>query len=230
MYPEEEYLPISSLQHLLFCERQFALIFIERQWDENLFTVEGKLLHSKVDSARAETRQGVRTAFGLLLKSDRLGLFGKADVIEFHLIDKNPNTPFKSNLPHTFPDFLKKGLWQAYPVEYKRGKPKPQECDAVQLCAQAICLEEMLNINVPMGAVFYGKTRRRKEFVFDRDLRALTEKTSLRAHELFKSGITPKAQYSKSCESCSIKDLCLPGVMDGSKSVKEYIAKMLVQE
>ncbi|HDZ02544.1 MAG TPA: CRISPR-associated protein Cas4, partial [Nitrospirae bacterium] len=138
-YTEDNLLPLSALQHLLFCERQCALIHIEQAWGENLFTAEGRIMHDRVDTAKHETRRNIRTEFGVPLRSLRLGLIGKADAVEFH---KRGN------------------MWHPFPVEYKRGKPKQDNSDKVQLCAQALCLEEMMNVEIPKGALFYGKTRR----------------------------------------------------------------------
>ncbi len=208
MFPEDELLPLSGLQHLLFCERQCALIHIEQLWQENLFTAEGRLLHEKVDTAKHEKRKGVRTVFGLRIQSLRLGLVGKADVVEYHKTGK---------------------IWLPYPVEYKRGKPKINRCDEVQLCAQAICLEEMLKIDIPSGALFYGRTRRRKVVQFDQQLRELVQKTADRFHKLVRSGTTPKAEYSKKCKSCSLYDICLPKSTTGRKSVKRYLSKLFNQ-
>ena len=152
MYSEDELLPLSALQHLLFCERQCALIHIEQAWSENLFTAEGRIMHERVDSGGRESRGAVRLAYGLALHSFRLGLAGKADVVEFHRDGA--------------------GNWQPFPVEHKRGRAKKENWDRVQLCAQAICLEEMLGTAVPAGALFYGKSRRRQDVVFDAELRA----------------------------------------------------------
>jgi CRISPR-associated exonuclease Cas4 len=195
LFPDDQLLPISALQHLLYCPRQCALIHVERLWAENRFTVEGRHLHGRADAGKRENRGGLRTTRALPLWSYQLGLIGKADVVEFAAANPdsiaNPGTPF--------------------PVEYKRGKPKPHEADRVQLCAQALCLEEMLGVPVPGGALFYGKTRRRCDVSFDATLRALTRETIARAHALFESGVTPAAEYEKKkCESCSLIDLCLP--------------------
>ena len=173
MYPESDLLPISALQHLLYCERQCALIHIEQAWVENRLTAEGRVLHEKVHGGEAETRPGVRIVRAPRLHSFRIGLFGVADVVEFHKLDdagrpRNPPVPF--------------------PVEYKRGRPKRGDEDRVQLCAQAMCLEEMLGAPVPAGALFYGKPRRRDEVCFDESLRGLTERTAQRLHELLASG------------------------------------------
>jgi len=186
-------LPLSALQHLLFCERQSALIHVERLWEENRFTAEGRVLHEKVDEGRGESRPGVRITRSLQLRSEALGLHGVADVVELHArVD---------------------GGWQPFPVEYKRGKPKAHDADLVQLCAQAICLEEAFGVPVPEGALFYGQTRRRLDVVFDEGLRALTRRTAARLHELIASGVTPRAVKEKKCEACSLKEVCLPEAM-----------------
>ena len=203
MYNEDQLLPISALQHLLFCPRQCVLIHIERLWEENVLTAEGRIAHEKVDESGAETRAGRKTVFGLPLRSLRLGLIGKADVVEFSQDAA--------------------GKIVAFPVEHKRGRPKEKDCDRVQLCAQAMCLEEMAGCMVPDGALFYGKTRRREDVVFDDGLRQLTEETALRLHELIDAGITPRAKYAKKCKSCSLVELCLPQVSSVKRSVERYL-------
>lgn len=203
MYSEDDLIQLSALQHLVFCERQCALIHIEQLWSENLFTAEGRIMHGKVDTANREVRGKVRIEYGVPLRSLRLGLIGKADVVEFH----------------------KKGdKWIPFPVEYKRGKPKGDNCDKVQLCAQAICLEEMLNIEIREGALFYGQTRRREDVVFDERVRRETEEAAKKVHELIESGITPKAEYSEKCKKCSLLELCLPKV---NKKASNYLLKAL---
>jgi CRISPR-associated exonuclease Cas4 len=168
MFFENELLPLSAIQHFLFCERQCALIHIEQQWEENRFTVEGRLLHERVDDKGHESRGDVRIARGLAIRSLRLGLAGVADVVEFHRMDEPERaTDTLVKLPDTA------GWWKAFPIEYKRGKPKPGPCDEAQLCAQAICLEEMLGIRITEGALFYHSIRRRKDVSFDGALRAL---------------------------------------------------------
>ncbi|HEW79231.1 MAG TPA: CRISPR-associated protein Cas4, partial [Phycisphaerales bacterium] len=189
MYSEDDLIQLSALQHLLFCERQCALIHIEQLWSENLFTAEGRIIHEKVDTANREVRRNVRTEYGMPMRSMHLGLIGKADVVEFHRQEDG---------------------WQPFPVEYKRGKAKENNCDKVQLCAQAICLEEMLDVEIEHGALFYGRTRRRLDVVFDNDLRTETEDTARKLHKLIESGITPGAEYSEKCRNCSLVDLCMP--------------------
>lgn len=206
MNPEEPIM-ISALQHFVFCSRQCTLIHIEQVWDENRFTAEGKIMHEHVHEQGDESRGNVRIGRGIPLRSLRLGLVGVADVVEFHRIDRN--------------------LWQPFPVEYKRGKPKPDSSDSVQLCAQAICLEEMLSIPVPKGALFYGRTRRRLDVTFDESLRARTEEAAREAHDLIESGVTPPPVYGKRCESCSLLNKCMPRKMEKQVSVKRYLKRMI---
>lgn len=206
MYAEDQLLPLSALQHLIFCERQCALIHIEQIWDENRLTVEGRIMHERVHQAEDELRDGVRISRGLRLRSLELGLSGIADVVEFHRQAEG---------------------WQPFPVEYKRGKPKPDACDEVQLCAQALCLEEMLACAIPSGALFYGTTRRRKDVKFGPDLRGQTATAARRLHELLAKGITPPAVYDKKCDNCSLVHVCLPKTADGHKSAVEYLRRSL---
>jgi CRISPR-associated exonuclease Cas4 len=212
LYNEDDLLMISALQHLLFCPRQCALIHIEQQWTENRYTAEGKIMHDRVDEVGRESRGRIRTVFGLPLRSLRLGLSGRADAVEYHRQgDDSAPTPF----------------WQAFPVEYKRGKPKKNDSDLVQLCAQAICLEEMLACSVPEGAMYYGKPRRRMAVIFDDTLRKETTDAARRLHELIESGRTPQARYEKKCDSCSLLPLCMPKVTGARRSVQGYMAKSL---
>ena len=205
MYSEDDLLPLSALQHLVFCERQCALIHIEQMWSENLFTAQGRILHERVHQENAQRRKDIRIEHGMRLRSLRLGMVGKADVIEFHRSQDNN--------------------WRPFPVEYKRGKPKSNNCDAVQLCAQALCLEEMLTVSVPRGAIYYGKERHRTEVVFDEDLRKETERAVDRLRRLIESGKTPPPVYEKKCDSCSLFGLCLPKTV-GKKSVDQYFHAM----
>lgn len=211
-YTEDDLIPLSALQHLIFCERQCALIHVEQLWIENLFTAEGRIMHERVDTGNRESRGNIRIEYGMPLRSLRLGLTGKADVVEFHLSSDDLLSGSKS-----------KAKWQPFPVEYKRGKPKKDNCDKVQLCAQALCLEEMLNTEIPKGALFYGKTRRRQDVPFDRALRLETEKAAKRVHELIKAGKTPKPVYKKKCDSCSFVGLCLPKTIEKNRSVNRYL-------
>jgi CRISPR-associated exonuclease Cas4 len=214
-YAEDDLLMISAIQHLLFCPRQCALIHIEQQWTENRFTAEGRIMHERVDEVGRESRGRIRTVFGLPLRSLRLGLSGRADAVEYH---RQGNDPAETL------------FWQPFPVEYKRGKPKKNDSDLVQLCAQALCLEEMLGCAVPEGAIYYGKPRRRMAVIFDDTLREETTEAARRLHELIESGRTPQARYEKKCESCSLFSLCMPKITGARRSVRGYMEKALDQE
>ncbi len=180
-FSEEDLLPLSALQHLLFCKRQCALIHIEQAWVENLYTAEGRIMHERVAAGGQAARGDVRVEYGVPLRSLRLGVTGKADVVEFHR--------------KTGTDKTRRAMWQPFPVEYKRGKPKKGNYDKVQLCAQAMCLEEMLDTEIPCAALFYGRTRRRQDVLFDPALRQATENAAQELHALFHSGLTPKPVY-----------------------------------
>ena len=207
MYSESELLPLSALQHLQFCKRQCALIHVEQLWIENRFTAEGRIMHDRVDSGSRESRKMVRTEFSVPLRSLELGIVGKADVVEFHKGDTDDG----------------KAVWMPFPVEYKRGKPKKDNCDRIQLCAQALCLEEMTGLQVGFGALFYGKTRRRLDVSFEEALRKETTETAFRLHDLIRERITPPPEFSPKCRSCSFVDLCLPDKVDGRHSVDQYL-------
>lgn len=181
---DDDALPISGLQHLAFCPRQWALIHLEQAWVENGYTAEGRLLHELADLPGESRRGSVRTVRGMWLRSERLGLTGRADVVEFRPAP--------------------------YPVEYKRGKRKPNDCDTVQLCAQALCLEEMLHTVIEHGAIFYGNPRRRLEVEFTPQLRARTEELAATMHGLYKNRVTPVATPGPYCRNCSLVDVCLP--------------------
>jgi len=229
MFDEDDLLPISALAHLFFCERRAALIHIEALWDENRFTAEGRNLHDRAHESALESRGDVRIARGLRLRSLRLGLSGKADVVEFRRLaeaetaagEESGGLPAGVALPGT------QGSWQPFPVEYKRGRLRREEGYEVQLCAQALCLEEMLGVAVPLGAVFYGQPRRRLEATFGEELRRETETAAVRLHELIRDGKTPPARYEKKCESCSLLSLCMPKTTGGRKSVDRYLAGIL---
>lgn len=205
IYDEDDLLALSGLQHLMFCPRQWALIHLEGIWAENRLTAEGRHLHERVHELDSETRNGVKTVRGLLLRSLRLGLTGQADVVEFPTGEGTP-VPF--------------------PVEYKRGRPKPDRCDEVQLCAQALCLEEMLHVHIPRGALFYGQPRRRHEVVFDESLRRETEALAAAMHQMFNSGVTPPAVYEKKCDNCSLYNWCLPKNTGESQRVSRYMDRV----
>jgi len=210
--------PLSALQHLVFCERQCALIYLERLWAENPLTLEGKALHEETDSGSAESRGDVRIARSLPLRNHRLGLVGRADVVELHRVSTGEDG-------FELPDVS--GRWRPFPVEFKRGRPKSHDADRVQLCGQALCLEEMLDVDVPAGALFYGKTRRREDVAFDAELRQRTEAAATRAHELLASGRTPPAVLEPKCRRCSLRDLCRPEA--AGRSVRDYLHRALAE-
>lgn len=195
----EDFLPLSALQHFSFCPRQFALIHIEQQWAENRYTAEGQVMHQRVNKGESETRSNLRIARSLRLVSHELGLAGVADVVEFHRVDDGgcalPGHP---------------GRWRPYPVEYKRGRSKAEDCDRVQLCAQAMALEEMLDVEIPEGAIFYGQPRRRECVNIDRPLRAQTRQIASEIHAIFARGELPTAESGPKCEHCSLRELCMP--------------------
>lgn len=219
MYTESDLQPISALQHLSFCPRQWGLIHLEQLWAENVFTAEGRVLHERVHEDESETRGDVRIVRSLRIHSLRLGLAGQADVVEFHLVSGKSDAVTDVAFPG------RPGCWQPYPVEYKRGKPKIDICDEVQLCAQALCLEEMLSTDIPEGAFFYGKPRRRHKIAFDERLRRETVKLCERLHELYQKKITPKAEYGKKCRSCSLYDFCRPKTMGVEKKIDLYVRR-----
>ena len=201
---EDALIQLSALQHFLFCQRQCALIHLEQLWAEDAATAEGRLMHARSDAGRAESRPGVRIARGLALRSFALGVSGRADVVEFH---GSPPRPF--------------------PVEYKRGKPKSHRADEVQLCAQAICLEEMFGQPVPEGALYYGETRRRLAVAFDPGLRALTADVASAARAMLSEGRTPPPRYTKACVRCSLLELCQPRALERPPDVARWLARQL---
>lgn len=219
MFDEDDLLPLSGLQHLAFCERQWALIHIEQQWDENRLTQEGRLLHDRVHEPGAEARPGVVIARGLRIHSFRLGLSGEADVVEFRRTESGASGSIQLE--------GRSGSWAPFPVEYKRGRPKPDARDEVQLCAQALCLEEVFGVSIPSGALFYGQNRRRTAVEFGAVLRKRTEELAKRMHELYSSRTTPHAAYSKKCDNCSLIERCMPRMNANRGSVTRYLATAL---
>jgi CRISPR-associated exonuclease Cas4 len=219
LYAEDDLLPLSALEHLVFCERQCALIHIEQLWDESAATVEGHHLHDSAHDVGTDSRGDVRIARGLMLRSLRLGLSGKTDVVEFHLVPVGEAGGAKLGGVD--------GLWRPFPVEYKRGRRRQERSYEVQVCAQALCLEEMLGVTVSEGALFYGKTARRQAVVFDEGLRKETEKAAERLHELFRRRVTPKPVYvMNKCRQCSLVDVCLPKQAGSSRSVSAYLKRV----
>lgn len=205
-YDEDDLVMISALQHYLFCPRQCALIHLEQQWLENRLTAEGRILHERVHTIGRESRRKQRIAFDVPIRSLQLGLTGRADIVEFHLREN--------------------GAWLPLPVEYKRGRPKKDDSDRVQLCAQAICLEEMLACPVPAGALYYGEKKRRTAVTFDEALRENTARTAAAVHALLAGGKTPPPHFAAHCKNCSFMPLCLPKVAT-KKRVSHYLRKMV---
>ena len=229
-FTEDELLPVSLLQHLLFCERRAALVHIEGIWDENVFTTEGNILHDKVhDDQPVESRVDVRVTRGLQLRSLRFGLTGKADVVEFHRVtdEVEDSIHISEGLKPSIPFSGVAGFWRPYPVDYKRGRLRHEEGFEIQLCAQALCLEEMMGVTVSAGAIFFGKPHRRLKVIFDSSIRNRTGQATNRMHELIRTNKTPPARYEKKCKSCSLVDICMPNVTDASKSVSNYLTRML---
>lgn len=208
---EEDYLQLSGLQHFVFCRRQWALIHLESQWKENLRTVEGQLLHTHAhDTTLRERRGNTLILRSVSVVSHTLGISGQCDVVEFHA-DSN-GVPIHGET----------GLWLADPVEYKHGSPKEHNADEMQLCAQAMCLEEMLCCTIPEGALYYGQTRHRVRVPFTDPLRDAVKSCLTEMHQLYHRGYTPKVKPTKSCNACSLKELCLPALMRG-KSASHYL-------
>lgn len=196
-------IPLSALQHYAFCPRQCALIHNEQAWAENYLTAQGRLLHGRVDGGEPETRQGTRFERSVRVLSDTLGLSGVLDMVE---VSKNGDM---------------------HPVEYKHGKPKPTDIDKIQLCSQAMCLEEMTGRTVASGSLWYGKTRHRLAVVFDEELRAKTLATIDSVRTMLQSGQTPLPIYDKRCKACSLVDICEPKVFGKDKSVG-YVAEIFI--
>lgn len=219
MSEQDDFLPLSALQHMIFCDRQAALIHLERVWMESARTVEGSDLHRIVDEGAGENRGDVLIRRGITLRSERLRLTGRADVVEFHRL--NSETSPGCTLPG------QSGRWRPQPVEYKRGRPKKHRADEVQLCAQAMCLEEMFAVAVESGALFYAQTRRRQAVVLDAPLRELTQRTAASLHAMVEAGQTPVRVREKKCDLCSLLPACLPP-RRVQASVESYMARSLV--
>lgn len=215
MYDPDDCLMISGLQHFRFCRRQWALIHIEQQWAENLRTTEGALLHERAHDEQLRERRGdTIITRSLRVYSLTIGLSGQCDVVEFHRDERG--VPL-----HGY-----EGTWLPFPVEYKRGRAKQDGCDELQLCAQAMCLEEMLCTAVPDGALYYGETRRRVPVSFSEPLRAEVRACLTEMHDLFRRGHTPKVKPARACSACSLKDLCLPRLLS-ARSVSDYLRESL---
>jgi CRISPR-associated exonuclease Cas4 len=220
LFNEADLLPISRLADLEFCERRAALHLIEMTWEDNVHTVGGTIMHERVHGDETlEKRGDLIVVRGLLLRSLRLGVVGKADMVELHRTDDG-DAAGATIYGH-------RGRWKVYPVEYKPGRLQQQMSFQIQLCAQALCLEEMLGLVVPEGAIYYGKPRRRLIVAFDETLRATTREAARRLHELVGSGKTPSVRYAKKCDSCSLFSLCMPKTTGARRSARRYMADSL---
>lgn len=207
MHAEDHLIALSALQHWLYCPRQCALIHVEQAWAENKFTAEGKVMHARAHDGPDESRPGIRITRGMPVRSLRLGISGQCDIVEFHADGR------------------------VVPVEYKRGKPKAHQADEVQLCAQALCLEEMLGITIRSGSLYYGERRRRTEVVFDPELRGLVAATAAAIHQCFASGTTPLAEYDpRRCDACSLIDVCQPLSLRFKRGAASWFASRLADD
>ncbi len=206
VFSEDELIPISAIQHWVFCPRQCGLIHLEGLWAENRLTAEGKILHEKAHQDQKESRGGLRVERGLALRSLVLGIVGKADVVEFH---------------------RQADAWHPFPVEYKRGRPKAHDADRLQLAAQAACLEEMLGVAVQRGALFYGAQRRREEVTFDSGLRRALAQAVDQIRAMLVSGRTPPPSPEPHCRSCSLRGQCLPAKTAAPRGVQQYLARQV---
>lgn len=215
MYEENEFLQLSGIQHFAFCRRQWALAYIEMQWQENVRTVEGRLLHEKAhDTTSREKRGDLLISRGMPIHSRTLGISGECDVVEFHREEDGI----------TLQGY--EGTYKVVPVEYKKGKPKQGNADILQLTAQAMCLEEMLCCDIPFGYLYYGEIRKREKIEFSKEIRKEVCEMFREMHGYFSRQYTPKVRWSKSCNACSLKDICLP-VLGKNKSVKNYLDEHL---
>ncbi len=204
MFTEDDFIMISALQHYVYCPRQCGLIHVDDVWQENLFTTRGNILHEKVDTDTYETRGAVKTVRGLRIHSFYYGIVGRCDVVEFR---ENQNGKI------------------VLPVEYKSGEPKEDISDKVQLCAQVLCMEEMLNTKITQGAFFYGKIRRRNIVEIDISLRSKTENIINSVREIVSSQKIPSAEYKAKCRNCSLYSVCQPKAMNKRK-IKNYIEEL----
>jgi CRISPR-associated exonuclease Cas4 len=212
VYTEDDYLLLSGIQHYAFCRRQWALIHIEQQWKDNLRTTDGALMHERTHEQIAEKRAGLLEVRGLAVCSKLLGVVGACDVVEFHQSDDG------------VPIHGRSSRWRPIPVEYKKGRPKEDDADALQLCAQAICLEEMLLCQISHAYLYYGETRRREAIDLNVELRSNVQSMFAEMHDLFKKGYTPIVKMTKACLACSLLELCLPKLTKGL-SAADYVQK-----
>ncbi|WP_334303670.1 CRISPR-associated protein Cas4 [Blautia producta] len=213
LYDEDNFLQLSGVQHFAFCRRQWALAYIELQWQENVRTAEGRILHEKAHDVSAKEKRGeLIVSRAMPVHSRVLGISGECDVVEFHKSQEGITLSGRD------------GKYIVIPIEYKRGEPKANDADKMQLMAQALCLEEMLYCEIPMGYLFYGEIRRREKVEFSEELREKTKGAFAEMHQYYERGYTPKVKPTKSCNACSLKDICLP-VLNKGKSAADYIIK-----
>lgn len=209
---------LSGIQHFAFCRRQWALIDVEQQWVDNVHTVEGDLFHRRAhDETQTEMRGDTLIVRGLRVQSERLGISGICDVVEFHRCENGVTLAGRE------------GRFSVYPIEYKKGAPKAHQADELQLCAQAMCLEEMLLCEIPEGILFYGETRRRVRVPLTQELRAEVTQMLEEMHQYFHRGYTPKVRRHKGCGACSLKELCLPG-MQKAPAASAYLRAHVREE
>ena len=217
-YPEDDWLALSGLQHFAFCRRQWALIHIEQQWQDNYLTTAGSLEHKRAhDYGESETRGNLLIMRDLRVFSRRLGITGACDVVEFR--QSSVGVPLQGRT----------GTWLPYPVEYKHGAPKQIDADRLQLCAEAMCLEEMLACSIPEGALFYQQTKHRERVSFDESLRSQIVTMTSEMHDLFDRGRTPKVRPTKACRACSLRDVCLPKLIK-ARSARQFIEETVEGE
>lgn len=217
MYDDDDLLMLSGIQHFAFCERQWALIHIEQQWADNRLTVEGSWMHRRVDNPFETERQGSKVQLrSVSIKSYALGLYGIADMLELHPADDDTGVPI--------PRY--NGKWHILPIEYKHGKPKREPIDEVQLCAQAMCIEEMYDITLTTGCFYYGQTKRREYIEFTQELRQHVIELAQQMHQIYANGITPVAKYRNQCKSCSLIDQCFVSEFNKAASVHHYLKQI----
>lgn len=219
MYSEDDMLMLSGIQHFRFCPRQWALIHIDQQWEDNRLTIEGDILHKHADDPFYRQRCGDLIALrAVSIASHELGLYGISDVIELH-----PSSSLEDTIRH--PKYP--GHWKPIVVEYKRGRPKKNEVDEVQLAAQTMCLEEIYTIHIPYGVFFYGELRHRVEVTITDELRNIVRQCAKDMHTVFNNAIIPKAEYRKHCARCSLKEICMPTMVKNCTTVASYLSKNL---
>jgi CRISPR-associated exonuclease Cas4 len=219
MFSEDDFLPLSGLQHMAFCERRWALVQIENIWEENRFTAEGNLLHEKAHSGDVESRPGVLVRRTVPVHSFRLGLSGQADIVEFQPAEASA---------YAVSLVGRRGLWRPYPIEYKRSRDKSGSLAyRIQLCAQALCLEEMLDVHIVEGAIYDGSTKRRQPVCFDVRLRESVKSLAAHMHDLFRTFSTPSPVLKKACQSCSLKERCFPEALSIKRSVQTHYRRFL---